>query len=614
MNDLLLSICIPTYRHGPYLDKLLESIPDSYADKIELCISNNVFPDNTDEVIEKHRPRFPHFRYVKRDSYVEFDGNLETVLTLPTAKYTWTIGSDDKILPGALDRLFKILNDKKPGVIITSILLHDVNHRWEKMSYYLPPEIKEFGFKFCDTQKLTEYFNLSLTLGALGAFISSNIMKTSLIKNAVIDINFAVGYSHIHRLFHILADEANAGEEFLFLNDNFICATAGNDETSLGGETIKFRMFLDFNTVPALAEKYFKDPELRQSCIHVLRRQHPFWWLYRSMIVPECDEKELALLKKIFPVWWINFMLHFSYKRNGIVHSILKGARTFRGDPRAFFRRTVSFFWRVFFYNPYQAFSAHLPYMLKCRIDVLALLNKPGTALEFCHNGLSFFGPVESLYLIPEMSINAYTKFISGCERVLDLGGYIGESALTLASCNREIWVFEPEEEKFRYIGNNIRRNNMGGRIKAHRFAVVRDDSKSMFMSSRGAFDGSASLNQTEGIPVPCKSIGKIMEEASFDGLKMDIEGGEYEIFSYFLDNPGKFTFQRGVIELHLPETADANTAILDKFLAFLESQSMETVFYKYPSKLRHFHDFAEIRSRGKSPSMMMGFYRKIKG
>ena len=329
MKNLLLSICIPTYNHADYLEILLNSVPDSYVDKIEICISNNASTDHTHEVVQRCCGRFSHLKYMRQPQHCGFDYNVQNSVALASGKYCWTIGSDDSLLPNALDKVFQILQKVRPGILIASVMLHDVHRCWTKKDYYLKKTIDEFSFNFGDNAKLSEYFNASQHVGAIGGFLSSNIIKTDLWRKSIIDIDFALGYSHVDKVLCIISEKTNKNELFLFLNECFIDATAGNDETSRGMHSNKHRMFLDYNAIPNLARKYFTDPEVQQACIHILRRQNYFTWLYRSMIVPECDEHELAVLYSIFPHWWIWFMRYFCYRRDGFVHRTLKKIRSF---------------------------------------------------------------------------------------------------------------------------------------------------------------------------------------------------------------------------------------------------------------------------------------------
>jgi abequosyltransferase len=327
MDCLLLSICIPTYNHADYLEALLNSIPTAYADKIEICVSSHSSTDHTEEIIERCSSRFKYFRHKKHQKFCTFDENVLNSVALATGKYCWTIGSDDRLLSDALGKILKILEEDEPAILIAPPILHDVNGRWERKISYLSKSVDRYSFKFGEIDKMTNYFNSSIRLAAIGCFLSSNIFKRSLWMDAEVEIGFAFGYIHIDKLFCILANSLNRNETFLFLNETFILATAGNDGVALGQQSCKQRMFFDFNSITRIAEKYIHDFKARCACVRIITRENHFTWLYRSMIVPECNEEELDLLYSIFPSWWITFMKYFSYKRNGIIHRSLKFVR-----------------------------------------------------------------------------------------------------------------------------------------------------------------------------------------------------------------------------------------------------------------------------------------------
>ncbi len=210
---------------------------------------------------------------------------------------------------------------------------------------------------------------------------------------------------------------------------------------------------------------------------------------------------------------------------------------------------------------------------------------------------------------------------------VLDIGANYGAFSLLAAQMAPAsvIYSLEPFPETFAKLQANIEVNGLSERVTPLQMAVSPQTGSAPMNSDPDIGSHLRTLDSVSPevtpsnnwVDVPTISLSELIEEVVrkegvefIDIVKMDIEGGEYEIFSYFLDNPGKFTFRCGVIELHLPENADANTAILDRFLAFLASQTIETSFYHYPSKLFHFRDFAEIRKESKASNIMMGFAR----
>tara|TARA_R110000787_G_scaffold242588_1_gene348636 strand:+ start:5654 stop:6553 length:900 start_codon:yes stop_codon:yes gene_type:complete len=84
-QNLLLSICIPTYNRADVLDKTLRSLflnPEFDSEKVEVIVSDNCSTDNTIEIIAK----YPLVRYYRNDINV-IDKNFNIVLSYARGDY-----------------------------------------------------------------------------------------------------------------------------------------------------------------------------------------------------------------------------------------------------------------------------------------------------------------------------------------------------------------------------------------------------------------------------------------------------------------------------------------------------------------------------------------------
>lgn len=236
----------------------------------------------------------------------------------------------------------------------------------------------------------------------------------------------------------------------------------------------------------------------------------------------------------------------------------------------------VTFFYRFIFVNPSYVFR-DLGFWGKTKLD---LMYKLGVRIEYIKTRqFKIFGD-SALWVLYE---NGYSQ-LSGCKNVLDLGGYIGDSALELSRRNKKVYVFEPEKRKFSYILKNIKVNNLGKKIIPFNYAVVTNNDKKIKLYSRGGFeiDGAASTyakDRDKYEEVRCMHIKKVLKLVEFDGLKCDIEGGEWPLIEYFIKN--NFDFKKGIFELHFGnKTKDYEVNVLKKFMAFLEKEEYKVFFY----------------------------------
>lgn len=261
---------------------------------------------------------------------------------------------------------------------------------------------------------------------------------------------------------------------------------------------------------------------------------------------------------------------------------------------KGLFYKIVRLFYRILFFNPKYAFGP-IGFFQKTKIDFYELIGREQfivnyEKLKFYNKGWEILG-----------ERNGFER-LTGLKNILDLGGFIGDSAVLLANQNnKKIFVFEPEKEKFKWIVKNIKLNKFGKKISAFNYAVVASNIKKIKFNKFGDFSPGSSviknelLNQTE--IVNCINIKEIIKMGDFDGLKCDIEGGEFEIVEYFLKNPKKFKFKKGIIEWHLAKDNSKQKKILLNFLNYLKKENYSYFFYPLNKPFKRLNEKKELQN-----------------
>ncbi len=132
----LLTIAIPTYNRSVYITQLLTALAPQLAQepRVELLISDNASPDNTQDLINCFRGKGLSCRYIRNETNIGSDANFLQCFKEAAGKYVWLVGDDDIIPSGAIDRLMSFLlsND------FDLVYLRPTEFRDEPMITYRP--------------------------------------------------------------------------------------------------------------------------------------------------------------------------------------------------------------------------------------------------------------------------------------------------------------------------------------------------------------------------------------------------------------------------------------------------------------------------------------------
>ncbi|MEM4898711.1 MAG: FkbM family methyltransferase, partial [Pyrobaculum sp.] len=117
---------------------------------------------------------------------------------------------------------------------------------------------------------------------------------------------------------------------------------------------------------------------------------------------------------------------------------------------------------------------------------------------------------------------------------VLDVGAGIGDSALFYVSRGaRRVYAFEPVERHFRYLVDNIARNNAVDRVVTFNYGLwVEDGVLKVKYESLGT-----GLTVGDEVELKVKRLGDVLREIAeaeggIDLVKMDCEGCEYALLT----------------------------------------------------------------------------------
>ena len=118
----LLTIAIPTYNRGRYLNKLVETLLEQISGdtRVELIVSDNASPDNTLEIVSGYLNGGAAIRYIRNPKDVGADRNILQCYEQASGKYVWILSDDDLIEPGTVRRVMDALIGGRYDIVFIS--------------------------------------------------------------------------------------------------------------------------------------------------------------------------------------------------------------------------------------------------------------------------------------------------------------------------------------------------------------------------------------------------------------------------------------------------------------------------------------------------------------
>lgn len=98
MSHYDISIILPVYNVGPFLERCLDSLLEQNCQKIEIIAINDGSTDNSLEILERYATRFTSLHIVSQENR-GLAAARNTALSLAKGKYIYCVDSDDYLAP-----------------------------------------------------------------------------------------------------------------------------------------------------------------------------------------------------------------------------------------------------------------------------------------------------------------------------------------------------------------------------------------------------------------------------------------------------------------------------------------------------------------------------------
>src|SRR5712691_107496 len=113
-----LSICIGTYNRAGLLWETLTHLREVCDDDVEIVISDNASPDDTERVISSFAPRFRSFRSVRQSINRGPALNFAAAMAQARGKYLYPFSDDDEVYMEGLEKAIAIMEQQPATVAV----------------------------------------------------------------------------------------------------------------------------------------------------------------------------------------------------------------------------------------------------------------------------------------------------------------------------------------------------------------------------------------------------------------------------------------------------------------------------------------------------------------
>lgn len=203
----LISIGIPTYNRSKSMLLTLSSIWAQNYPHLEVIISDNCSPDNTEEVVQEISKGHPEIKYYRQKANIGMIPNFEFVLRNASGKYFMWVADDDALEVGVLLKYMAFLESHPYYSLVSG-----------EIKYWLDNEqdLSERGFTF--EQKSSSLRVIGYYFKVVYGGMMHGLMRRELTKG--INLRKVIGNDY-----HFIANLAYLGEikhfEFVGYHKNF---------------------------------------------------------------------------------------------------------------------------------------------------------------------------------------------------------------------------------------------------------------------------------------------------------------------------------------------------------------------------------------------------------
>lgn len=112
-DDILVSVCMPTYNQGEFIEEALCSLIDQTYGNLEIIVGDNASTDDTEKIVRKLMEKDDRIIYIKHEKDIGVIENFNFLVKKSSGRYIKHAFSDDVYMPTLIEEELNFLERNK---------------------------------------------------------------------------------------------------------------------------------------------------------------------------------------------------------------------------------------------------------------------------------------------------------------------------------------------------------------------------------------------------------------------------------------------------------------------------------------------------------------------
>ena len=238
-----LSVCIPVYNFGQFIDETIESIFLQLMQvqiEYEVLVFDGGSTDDTPMRMQKFCREYRGLRYVRQNFKGGIDADLHSAVLAARGRYCFLLSGDDRLRVGAVQSIIKHMNSQF-DIYLCRHTNCDVSLNYLG-EYPIFKKESPIDLDFSNNVLRLQYLQNALNSEAIFSFMSGLLIRRSTWISATVDAKyFGTCWSHVARFFQLSKNSLS----LRYTSEAWIDKRGGNDSFARAGMVKRIAIAVD---------------------------------------------------------------------------------------------------------------------------------------------------------------------------------------------------------------------------------------------------------------------------------------------------------------------------------------------------------------------------------